>query len=52
MPFSFWEIDLIGALLTILGGLKYCVIVVDYFTNWIEVESLTTITSENIKKIV
>lgn len=40
VPFIVWGIDLIGAVPIALRGLKYCVVVIDYFTKWIETEPL------------
>ena len=45
-PFAVWGIDLIGSLPTRKGGVKYVIVAVDYFTKWVEVESLATITSK------
>jgi hypothetical protein len=33
-------------------GVKFVVIVVDYFTKWVKVEALATITMSNIKKFL
>lgn len=52
IPFAVWGIDLIGALPTTPGRLKYCVIAVDYFTKWVEAKTLAAITSENIQKFI
>ena len=41
-----WGIDLIGSLPTGKGGVKYAIVVVDYFTKWVEVEPLASITSK------
>lgn len=49
-PFSIWGIDLIGALPTRKGGVKYFIVAVDYFTKWVEVELLKSITVEKIVK--
>lgn len=41
-----------GALPTTSGGLKYCVVALDYLTKWVETEPLAIITSENVQKFV
>ena len=51
-PFDQWGIDLLGPFPTALDQLKFMVVAVDYFTKWIEVEPLATITSNNIQKFV
>ncbi|XP_062118806.1 uncharacterized protein LOC133832486 [Humulus lupulus] len=49
-PWSFpiWGIDLIGALPIGRGGAKYPVIVINYFTEWVEAEPLINITTKQI----
>ncbi|XP_019194065.1 PREDICTED: uncharacterized protein LOC109188017 [Ipomoea nil] len=44
IPFAKWGIDLLGPLLAAPGGLKFCVVAIDYFTKWVEAEPLATIT--------
>ncbi|XP_019150529.1 PREDICTED: uncharacterized protein LOC109147322 [Ipomoea nil] len=44
IPFSKWGIDLLGPLPAAPGGLKFCVVAIDYFTKWVEAEPLATIT--------
>jgi hypothetical protein len=38
----------VGPFLSGKGGCKFLVVVVDYFTKWVEVEALATITTGNI----
>ena len=45
-PFPVWGIDLVGALPTGKGGVHYAVVAIDYFTKWVKVEPLATITSK------
>ena len=47
-PFAAWGIDLIGSLPTGKGGVRYAVVAIDYFTKWVEVEPLATITSKRV----
>ena len=47
-----WGIDLIGEFPKAKGGVKYAVVVVDYFTKWAEAEPLATITAKKIKDFV
>ena len=46
--FVVWGIDLIGSLPTGKGGIKYAVVVVDYFTKWAKAEQLATITTKKV----
>jgi len=47
-PFAIWGIDLIGELLMGRGGAKYTIVVVDYFTKWVEAEPLTKVSSAKV----
>ncbi|XP_056695050.1 uncharacterized protein [Spinacia oleracea] len=40
IPFSKWGMDLLGPYTTAPGGLRYVIVVVDYFTKWVETEAL------------
>ena len=42
--------DLVGPLPPSQGGNKFVVVVIEYFTRWIEAKPLATITSETVKK--
>ena len=42
-PFAVWGSNLIGQLHKEMGGVQYAVVVVDYFTKWIEAEALASI---------
>ena len=43
-PFAKWGINLIGPLPTARAQAKFVIVVIDYFTKWIEAKPLTTIT--------
>lgn len=47
-PFTIRGIDLIGELPMAQGWAKYAIVVVDYFTKWVEAKSLATITSAKV----
>ena len=51
-PFTIWGISLIGQLPKGKGSVQYAVVTVDYFTKWVEVEELTSITPAKIKEFV
>ncbi|XP_072094212.1 uncharacterized protein [Arachis hypogaea] len=44
-PFNQWGIDILGPFPTAPKQLKYLVVAIDYFSKWIEAESLARITS-------
>lgn len=51
-PWSFmqWGVDILGDFALVPRQLKYHIVMVDYFTKWIEVEELTNITITNVIK--
>ena len=51
-PFAVWQINLIGQLPKARGSIQYAVIVIDYFTKWVEDKALTSITPAKIKEFV
>ena len=51
-PFALWGLDIIGPFLTAIRQLKFLVVGFDYFTKWMEVEALATITEKNIRSFV
>ena len=51
-PFVVRGIDLIGRLPKGRGSVQYAVVVVDYFTKWVEAEVLASITPTKIKEFV
>ncbi|GKC63675.1 reverse transcriptase domain-containing protein [Tanacetum coccineum] len=50
-PFYQWGFDLVGPFPKAPGCVKFLVVAVDYFTKWVEVAPLATITGNNILKI-
>lgn len=47
-----WEIDIVGPFLKAPGRLKFLIIVIDYFTKWVEAEVVATITRKKTMKFV
>jgi ribonuclease HI len=45
-----WGLDLLGSLPPAQGNLRYVVVVVEYFSKWIEVKPLAIITSATVQK--
>ena len=50
--FVIWGVDLIGRLPKGRGSVQYVVVAIDYFTEWVEVEALTSITPSKIREFV
>ena len=51
-PFAQWGLDIMGPFPTALRQQKFLVVGIDYFTKWVEVEALATITEKNIRNFV
>jgi hypothetical protein len=49
-PLQRWGLDLLGPLPPAQGNLRYVVVVVEYFSKWIEAKPLATITSATVQK--
>ena len=47
-PFAQWGINIIGPLPLGKGQVKFLLVAIDYFTKWVEVEALATITEAKI----
>jgi hypothetical protein len=48
-PLQRWGIDIVGKLTTAQGNYTFVVVVVEYFTKWVEVNLVTNISSATIK---
>ncbi|XP_025675426.1 uncharacterized protein [Arachis hypogaea] len=51
-PFSQWGVDLLRPFLVGLGQVKYLIVAIDCYTNWVEAEPLTSISSANGQKFM
>lgn len=51
-PFAKWRIDIISPLDNTPRGFKFAIVVVDYYTKWVEVEALTTVTDTNYMNFI
>lgn len=51
-PWSFhmWRVDILGPNSHTLGQVKFFIVVVDYFTKWVKVEPVTSISIGRVKK--
>ena len=48
-PFAKWGMDILGPFSPDKGQVKFLIVVVDYFTKWIEAKPLTTITTQQVQ---
>ncbi|RDX87968.1 Gypsy retrotransposon integrase-like protein 1, partial [Mucuna pruriens] len=48
-PFYIWGVDILGPFPMAVGQVKFLLVAVDYFTKWIEVESVVTISTERVR---
>lgn len=46
IPFSRWGMNILGPLPRAADSVKYCIVVVDFFTKWAEATTLTSITEQ------
>uniref|UniRef100_A0A2N9I9Y3 Uncharacterized protein n=1 Tax=Fagus sylvatica TaxID=28930 RepID=A0A2N9I9Y3_FAGSY len=51
-PFAQWGLDIMGPFPVGTKQAKFLVVAIDYFTKWVEVEPLATITEKNVKNFV
>ena len=51
-PFQQWGLDILGPLPLGKGQCKFIIVIVDYFTKWVEVEPLATITKQKVRNFV
>ena len=40
-PFALWGMDILGIFLKAKGQVRHVVVIIDYFTKWIEAKTLT-----------
>ena len=51
-PFAHWGLDIMGPFLIAVRQLKFLIVGIDYFTKWVEVKALATITEKNVRNSV
>ena len=51
-PFAQWGINIVGSLPRGKKHVKFLLVAIDYFTKWVEVEALSTITEAKIQSFV
>ena len=52
VPFAQWGVDLLGPFKQEASGKKFLIAAIDYFTKWVEAESLAVITSRKMEKFI
>ncbi|XP_061350245.1 uncharacterized protein LOC133295424 [Gastrolobium bilobum] len=48
MPFYQWGMDILGPFPVAVGGVKWLLVAIDYFSKWIEAEALATISANKV----
>ncbi|XP_016168726.1 uncharacterized protein LOC107611295 [Arachis ipaensis] len=51
-PFAQWGVDLLGPFPPGSGQVKYLIVVIDYYTKWVEAEPLASISAANCQKFM
>ncbi|RDX74023.1 hypothetical protein CR513_46272, partial [Mucuna pruriens] len=51
-PFCKWGIDILGPFPMEPGQIKFLILAMDYFTKWVETESVATISAERVKRFL
>ena len=51
-PFAQWGLDILGPFPIGTKHMKFLVVMIDYFTKWVEAKPLAKITQQNAKKFV
>jgi len=51
-PFAQWGLDILGLFPLGTRQMKFLMVGIDYFTKWVEVESLAKIMQQNVKNFV
>ena len=51
-PFAQWELNILGPFATGSKKMKFLVVGIDYFTNWVEVKPLAKITKKNVRNFI
>ena len=46
--FTQWGLDIMGQFLIAVRQLKFLIVGIDYFTKWVEAETLATIIEKNV----
>ena len=51
-PFAQWGLDIMDPFPIAMRKLKFLIVGIDYFTKWVEVKALATITEKNVRNFV
>jgi len=52
LPFTTWGMDILGPFPKAMGQRKYLFIVADYFTKWIDTETVASITAAEVRRFI
>ncbi|XP_056695384.1 uncharacterized protein [Spinacia oleracea] len=52
IPFAKWGMDFLGPYTAAPGGRRYVIVAVDYFTKWVEAESLKNIRTSDVRAFI
>ncbi|XP_056686910.1 uncharacterized protein [Spinacia oleracea] len=52
IPFAEWGMDLLGPYTMAPGGVRYVIVVVDYFTKWVEAEALKNAKAQDVRAFI
>jgi hypothetical protein len=50
--FQKWGIDIVGPVPEAVGRVKFLIVAIDYFTKWVELEPVASITALQVKKFL
>ena len=51
-PFAQWGLDILGPFPLGTRQMKFLVVGIDYFTKWVEAETLENITQQNVNNFI
>ena len=51
-PFAQWGLDVMSPFPIAMKQLKFLIVGIDYFTKWVEVKALATITKKNMRSFI
>ena len=51
-PFAQWGLDIVDPFQIVMRQLKFLIVGINYFTEWVEVEALATIIEKNVRSFI
>lgn len=52
IPFARWGVDILGPFPKLSGPRKFIIVAIDYFSKWVEVEPLVTVTAQQCERFL